>query len=61
MVRLSIATFIALGTPLAAQWVHYPTPGIPRTSDGKPNLAARGAPDCQREARFLRVLGETSG
>ena len=40
MVRLSIATFIALGTPLAAQWVHYPTPGIPRTSDGKPNLAA---------------------
>ena len=26
--------------PLAAQWVHYPTPGIPRTADGKPNLAA---------------------
>jgi hypothetical protein len=23
-----------------AQWLHYPTPGIPRTSDGKPNLAA---------------------
>src|ERR1700681_1455925 len=33
-----------LGTPLAAplggQWVNYPTPGIPRTKDGKPNLAA---------------------
>jgi len=26
--------------PLAAQWVHYPTPGIPRTRDGKPNLTA---------------------
>src|SRR5215469_199448 len=26
--------------PLTAQWVHYPTPGIPRTPDGKPNLTA---------------------
>ena len=23
-----------------AQWLNYPTPGIPRTRDGKPNLAA---------------------
>jgi hypothetical protein len=30
----------ALTTPLAAQWVNYPTPGIPRTADGKPNLTA---------------------
>ncbi len=27
-------------TPLAAQWLHHPTPGIPRTANGKPNLAA---------------------
>jgi hypothetical protein len=26
--------------PLAAQWLNHPTPGIPRTADGKPNLAA---------------------
>jgi hypothetical protein len=26
--------------PLAAQWINYPTPGIPRTKDGKPNLSA---------------------
>lgn len=26
--------------PLSAQWVNYPTPGIPRTKDGKPNLSA---------------------
>jgi|SRR5579871_402054 len=26
---------------LSAQWLHYPTPGMPRTPDGKPNLAAR--------------------
>ena len=24
----------------AAQWLDYPTPGLPRTRDGKPNLAA---------------------
>jgi hypothetical protein len=29
-----------LSTPLAAQWLNYPTPGIPRTTDGKPNLSA---------------------
>ena len=30
----------ALTTPLAAQWLKHPTPGIPRTADGKPNLTA---------------------
>jgi len=25
---------------LAAQWLDHPTPGIPRTADGKPNLSA---------------------
>jgi hypothetical protein len=24
----------------SGQWLHYPTPGIPRLPDGKPNLAA---------------------
>lgn len=40
MCRLRIATIIALCSPLAAEWLHYPTPGIPRTADGKPNLTA---------------------
>jgi len=26
--------------PLAAQWLNYRTPGIPRTPDDKPNLSA---------------------
>ena len=30
----------ALVTPLEAQWLQRPTPGIPRTADGKPNFAA---------------------
>jgi len=29
-----------LASPLGAQWPTFPTPGIPRTADGKPNLAA---------------------
>jgi hypothetical protein len=39
----SISGFIVLLStfaPLSAQWLHYPTPGIPRTPDGKPNLSA---------------------
>jgi len=38
---------IVLSAPVAAQWLTQPTPGIPRTPDGKPNLAAPGprAPD----------------
>jgi hypothetical protein len=36
--------FVVLGAlcapPLVAQWFHYPTPGVPRLSNGKPNLTA---------------------
>jgi hypothetical protein len=31
---------VAFGAPAAAQWLNYPTAGIPRTPGGKPNLAA---------------------
>jgi hypothetical protein len=34
-----IASFLMTAEP-AAQWVKYPTAGIPRTPDGKPNLSA---------------------
>jgi hypothetical protein len=27
-------------SPLNGQWINYPTPGIPRTPDGQPNLSA---------------------
>jgi hypothetical protein len=41
----AIALAVTLGaaittTSLSAQWIKYPTPGIPRTADGKPNLSA---------------------
>jgi len=31
---------IAIASTLTAQWLNYPTPGIPRVPDGKPNLTA---------------------
>jgi hypothetical protein len=41
MPRSVLAACIALFPGLAAaQWLNYPTPGIPRLSDGKPNLTA---------------------
>ncbi|HTI49292.1 MAG TPA: hypothetical protein VL475_00010 [Planctomycetaceae bacterium] len=47
----AIVLAIGLGAPVAAQWEGYPTPGIPRLPDGKPNLsgpvpkASDGKPD----------------
>jgi hypothetical protein len=38
--RLIAVITVALSAPLAAQWLNQPTPGIPRTPDGKPNLTA---------------------
>lgn len=37
--RIAVAALLACATT-AAQWVRYPTPGIPRGDDGKPNLSA---------------------
>jgi hypothetical protein len=38
----SVVTALAflLSVDASAQWLNYPTPGIPRTADGKANLAA---------------------
>jgi hypothetical protein len=51
--RVIFLFVLAMGTvePLTAQWIHHPTPGIPRTADGKADLkapaprAADGRPD----------------
>jgi hypothetical protein len=42
--------FALLSTSAHAQWLNHPTPGTPRTKDGKPNLSAKtprlaGKPD----------------
>jgi hypothetical protein len=35
-----LAILCAISVSLSAQWPNHPTPGVPRTPDGKPNLSA---------------------
>jgi hypothetical protein len=48
---LYLFAFLLMTAALPAQWLNYPTPGIPRTPDGKPDLSvptpktADGKPD----------------
>jgi len=47
---IRLATVCVLAAPLYAQWIHYPTAGVPRTRTGAPDLKARaprtsGKPD----------------
>jgi hypothetical protein len=39
-VQRLLLMFALLATCAPAQWLNYPTPGTPRTRDGKPNLSA---------------------
>jgi hypothetical protein len=39
-IGLWICTITLAGMTLDAQWLHHPTPGIPRLADGRPDLAA---------------------
>jgi hypothetical protein len=38
--RLLIVAVFVMNTSIAAQWLKHPTPDIPRTADGKPDLSA---------------------
>jgi len=37
---VAVAMAASLGAPVSAQWLRTPTPGVPRTADGKPDLTA---------------------
>ena len=37
---VSVAGVLLFCPPLPAQWLNYPTPGVPKTANGKPNLNA---------------------
>jgi len=39
-IRPALALTVLFAGRLAAQWIVYPTPGVPRTADGKPDMAA---------------------
>src|ERR1700730_17825685 len=60
---LGALLFAVMATSVPAQWLHYPTPGVPRTADGKPNLdapaprTADGKPDLSGLWENVRVPG----
>lgn len=66
--KLQLATVVlwTAAAPVAAQWLSLPTPGIPRTADGAPDLSAPaprtefGNPDLTGLWRNLRVRGDLS-
>ena len=59
--KLLAAILVLFATsPASAQWLRLPTPGIPRTPDGKPNLAAP-APRTQDGHPDLSGLWTMSG
>ena len=60
----SISAFVVLLStfvPLSAQWLHYPTPGIPRTPDGKPNLSAPAPKTADGKPDFTGIWAATEG
>lgn len=68
-VRL-LAALSLFSITAAAQWINYPTPGLPRTPDGKPNLNApvpktNGHPDLSgiwvtdNNNYFMSLTGDT--
>jgi len=59
-VQSSLVLLLMALVPLSAQWVNYPTHGIPRTADGKPDLAARApkTPDGKPDLSGIWVTSE---
>jgi hypothetical protein len=59
----AIAATVFLTSALSAQWPAYPTPGVPKTADGKPNLSgpaprtADGKPDLSGVWQYSRPPG----
>jgi hypothetical protein len=40
-IRIAVLALVLLSASIHAQWLNYPTPGVPRLRDGRPNLDAR--------------------
>src|ERR1700751_497491 len=61
-----LVAIIAISAPLGAQWLNYPTVGVPKTADGKPNMnapapkTADGKPDFSGMWQAVRGVMKTN-
>ena len=58
--RTSACLFFLAAT-LSAQWLNHPTPGMPRTPDGKPNLSAPAPRSADGHADLSGLWGMNPG
>ena len=61
--RPAILVLLAFSAPVMAQWLALPTPGIPRTADGAPDLSAPAprTPDGRPDLTGLWYPAQVSG
>jgi hypothetical protein len=57
----STAVILATFVSVSAQWLHYPTPGIPRTPDGRPNFCAPGPKTSDGKPDFAGIWVAADG
>ena len=53
----TITPLLAFATLARAQWLGYPTAGVPKTADGKPNLAAPAPKTADGKPDFSGMWG----
>lgn len=56
-----LALLLLATSPLDAQWLTHPTPGTPRTKDGKPDLSAPAPKGPDGKPDFSGVWGFDAG
>jgi hypothetical protein len=49
------SVYVLASGPARAQWLKYPTAGVPQTADGKPNLAAPAPKDADGKPDFSGI------